>query len=348
MRVNRVSQWWHRLTSRATATYVIDLGSATTKVALLSKAHQPRIWHEATCLAWHRSSGTVTSFGDRALKLLGRTPERLSVVFPIKGGVVTDQEATVEYLKTVKGLLTKPGLSDIVLKPKVVGVIPSTSSPIERQLFVHIFEQAGLSVSRLTPALVAVNHHLHQHYPQHQARVVLMIGDQLTQLGVFSQQVPILMKTFELGGRTYTNQVLQVIKSEYGYEVGWQTAEQLKHQLGICLDQATGKSAKTKKMVIRGKSITNYTVSSVSISSQSFCEGFTSITAELIGEIKDALQEVPADVLTTALESGLHLTGGGSLLSGLSECLEQELGCQVVRSKHPQLDTVSAKAYLEV
>lgn len=348
---NRVSQWWRRLTSRSSQTFIVDVGSAVTKVAVVGRSAVPRLWSEATCLAWHPATGAVASFGDRALKLLGRTPDRLAVVFPIKKGVVKDQAATVEYLKTLKQILSPPTFSGALLKPKVIGVVPSNLSTIEQQLFVATFEQAGWAVDQLVPALVALNKVLQHRYPQQHVRVVITIGDQLTQLGIFSQDVPLLLKTFLIGGRTYTSQVLHTIKSEYGYEVGWQTAEQLKQQLGECssaTEAVAGKAHKEKKMVVRGKSLTDYTVNSVTISNRSFGDGFATITAELLGEIKDALQEVPADVLTTGLESGIHLSGGGSLLLGLSDRVGAELGCEVIHSRHPELDTVSPKAYPEL
>lgn len=321
----------------------LDLGSQTTRLKLASGD----IVSLPTRLLYHSTSETVLTVGDKAWSSLDKLPPLIEVIAPIKNGVVAYPELAQHYLRAVIKEHTPGGHSGIIIAPRTAVSVPSSLTPVERQVFLDVFQAAGLGKATLIPQAEAIYAGLFTTSKAPEQVSILDIGSQMTEMGLFSQGKCVIATSLNFGGDDYTQALIHLLHDEYQCVVGWLTAESIKKQYRE-LPAPTARSPKAQdyKIVVRGKGVLTGIPTTVSISGSLIRDAFIRVTQELVTEIKTFAAQVPPELLTSSLENGLYITGGGSLLAGVPEYVSQDLKTHFTLSKSPEEDVIRGVTFI--
>ncbi|MDQ3008060.1 MAG: rod shape-determining protein [bacterium] len=317
-----------------TAGLYLDVGSNRTKVVINGRV----VYDQPTCITWHRSSMSVIDVGDKALLSLHKTNDAFACTFPVERGHVAQPELFIGYLEAVLNQLPWQR-SWWQIQAKGAFAIPNDTSPIQRQQLLSILQRVGLSGLQLITKTEAIQARLAQLHQQEKHACIVDIGGGSTEAGLFFESRCLQKKTIPLGGIDFTTALQVAAQREYQVAIGWQTAEELKAKPDSFWPMASTK-LHSQKMTVRAKDIIRSVPTTVVVELKQLQPELLQVVDELIDEITQLLGTVSPEVLTQSLDQGLYLTGGGSLLPGLSSHIADKLKCQIIPAHHPFQDVV--------
>ncbi len=314
----------------------IDAGSSNTRIYLGERL----VYAEPTCVAVHRPSDTVVAIGTKAQKLLGKTGENMEVSFPVQHGVVANPTHMEIFLSTVlKRIVADFSLKRTILGLKTWYAVPASASPVEKQFIKEILASVGFSKVHLLPGIEAAFHNVIEKSAPTQSYLVLNIGGQIVDIGVFSANNLVTGRTIKWGGVQFTETIQEVIRHEHECAVGWHIAEQTKFEIARIPGEKKEGRAKAKATV-RGKDVIKQISKTVVVTADIFDANFSELMDELFDALETFLSELPSELATSALDQGIYLTGAASQLDGLGEALAEKLQSVVNYSQQPEMDTV--------
>ena len=336
----------------------MDLGSSYTRVKIDNKI----VFHDRTAIVFHEETHDIIALGQAAEIFQGRVPAGMKLVRPIRMGKVSDVTATNLFLKAVLKKVNEPNKGFILpfLSQGMTVAVGGATSQVQKELLAHFFRNLHASCT-FKPKAEALFTSLLSPQMINGVWCCLDIGGMTTEVAIWANGQVISQQTLDIGGTHFTQQVLSVMKKKYQAEIGWLTAEQIKKNL-LCLSGAVAseiesdeeesahpKSRRIKKedvknesgkFTVRARSSTTDLPTTVVVSAEPFRESLTEVAQELVWLIKEAMQDLSPELLSTALENGLLITGGGSLLPGLANYIEKQLQTSVLLSSHPREDVI--------
>jgi rod shape-determining protein MreB len=323
----------------------IDLGTANTLVFVKNKGIVIR---EPSVVARHKKTKQIIAIGTEAKKMLGKTPASIMTIRPLRGGVISDFDATEamisHYIKQVHEMANP--LSRLFARPKVVIGIPSAVTEVERRAVWEAALSAGAREAYLIeePMAAAIGEDISIF--QSKGVMVVDIGGGTTEIAVISLGGIVVGRSLKLAGDDMDQSILHYIRLRHGMLLGERTVEDIKIKIG----SAYGKSAKQKAqsarlkgdevevekgdkmMIVRGRNIETGLPRSLRISESEVREALSPILTQIIQGIADVLEETPPELLPDILEHGILLTGGGANLSGLDQLIIERVHMSVVVS----------------
>lgn len=314
----------------------IDAGSSNTRIFSGSR----QTFNEPTCVAFHRATGSVVAVGTKAAALLGKAPDSITVSFPVQYGVVAEPSAYELFLKTVMKRLAA-NVSPLQMVSGQRGSIgcPAGASPVELHVLQTTLETAGLGGIKQMPRSAAAFASLVGKSQPEIGYCVLDLGGQTAEIGIFSAGELVVGKTYKWGGAAFTQVVQDIIRERYSMSISWHTAEQVKAELGQ-VPIAGSAWGRIKKSAVRGKHLVSQISETQIVTADIFEEEFSLLAQHLVEYLETFFAELPSELVTSALEQGLYLTGGTSQLAGLADYLGTELKCSIHLSDQPFFDVV--------
>ena len=289
----------------------IDLGTANTLVYVRGEGI---VLREPSVVAVDANSNEVLAIGKKAKEMLGRTPESITAVRPLKDGVIADFEVTAAMLKYFVRKAIKAGS---FTRPHIVICIPSGVTEVERRAVEDAAKQAGASRVELIlePVAAAIGAGLPTGEPV--ASMVLDIGGGTSETAVISYGDPIVADSVRVAGDKFDAAIVSYLRKKYGVLIGERTAEDVKLQIGSAypLEELGSVS-----MEVRGRSAADGQPKNITVTA-----------------------EDPPELSADLLDMGLTLTGGGALLRGLDRFLHEATGLPVQVAERP-LDCVAEGA----
>ena len=322
----------------------LDLGSTYTRVMVDGKL----LFHEPSCIAYHRESGVVVAVGKAAWEILGKTPPQIVVVQPFREAKIQNLEAAQLFVSSVLAKFTRPHrVWNQVIRPRVRLAVSAFISQIEKEAFKNVLLQSNvipLNYPNFPTKSRAILKHLGHSLPpdQHLPRIlgIVDIGGTTIEVTFFSGGEVVSQKLLRFGGEAFTQMVIECFRKQHHCEVGWQTAEKCKRQVaGIGLTDAP-----RKQMVVRGRDIFSSLPTTLQVGFADFEIAFQELAQDIELGIQECCQDTPPEIVTEALEHGLYLTGGGSKLRGLAKFLEVRLHAPMIVSATPYSDVVEGLA----
>ncbi len=323
--MSRFSNWVSTLLSgsdpsEGSASIAADFGSAQTKIVLQDKT----VFHQPTCIALHRRSGEVVAVGQLAADLLGKTPPHIEVIFPIRRGRVHDVLAAQLFMKAALQKILQPGSPRFsftpMFHPALTVALPLSISTAEKEMFRKLLREIQFPRVLFRTQLDAAYHHLQKQKKVGRVFALVNIGAMNTEMAFFAQGEIVVKRSLALGGDDFTRVIVHQVQKKYHCQVGWQTAEKVKMSLGF------GHGVQqNKKMVVRGRDILTSLPATIQVSAEDFMAGYQVVINDLIQHIADLFQDAPPEVMAEGLDQGVMFTGGGSLLTGLSDAVENHL-----------------------
>jgi rod shape-determining protein MreB len=311
----------------------IDLGTVNTVV--YSPA-QGVVLNEPSVLALQKYSGEVLSVGSAALKLLGREPNDTEVHRPIRRGAIDDFEISQKFLRA---LISRVQHHDHPKRSHLVIGVPGSSTPLERRSVRDAARDAKAGRVDLIDEGLAAALGCGLDFEDEQARLVVDVGGGTTNIAILASGGVISSVSLDAAGNAMDEAVKDYLRVRYAIQIGERTAERVKRELGT----ACRSSSEQTELEIVGKQLANGAALPVKIESEEVRNALEPVLAEIISAVRRVIEDAKPEVTADIYYSGLMLTGGGALLSGMAERLQNDLNLRVTTTEDP-LTTVAQGA----
>ena len=295
----------------------IDLGTANTLIYVRGEGI---ILNEPSVVAINVSGGPqnrrVLAVGTDAKRMLGRTPDTIQAIRPLKDGVIADFVVTEAMLKQ---FIRKVHNRTWGIHPRIVICVPYGSTPVERRAIRESALSAGAREVYLIeePMAAAIGADL----PVTEASGSMVVGI------VYSRSV-------RVGGDKMDDAIINHLRRKYSLLVGAPTAEKIKMELGSAFPQEA-----RREMEVKGRDLINGVPKNLVLDDSEILEALTESVNAIIEGVKVCLERTPPELAADIVDKGIMLTGGGAMLVGLDQLLREETGLPVTVAENP-LDCV--------
>ena len=302
----------------------IDLGTANTLVTLKGKGV---ILKEPSVVAIDRRSGNILATGYEAKEMLGRTPETIKAVRPLKDGVIADFTATQLMLKNIVSKVCQRYNAG---RPRVVVGVPSGITEVEERAVEESVLRAGAKEVYLIeePMAAAIGANLDVAEPT--GNIIVDIGGGTTEVAVISLGGVVISNSLRTAGDELDEDIVNYIKRGMGLAIGETTAEEIKKEIGCALPLMTEAS-----MEVRGRDLGNGLPRNVIVTSTQIEEAMKDSINEIVEVVKTTLEKTPPELASDIVEKGIVLAGGGALIRNLDKLLSQKTGMPVYIAENP-------------
>ena len=302
----------------------MDLGTANT---LLYTPKEGIVLNEPSVVAIDTKTGNVIAVGKEAKDFLGRTPERIRAIRPMKDGVIADFEVTKEMIsffikKVIRGMS--------LIKPRIVICVPTGITQVEKRAVIESGLQAGAREVKLIeePMAAAIGAGLAIEEPI--GNMVVDIGGGTTEVAVISLSAVAYAESVRVAGDEMNEAIQRYFQDKYQLLIGENMAEKVKMRLGSAapLDEALVGE-------VSGKNIVDGTPRCIEITDAQVREAIHEPVAAIVMAVKRALEKTPPELVGDIARNGLLLAGGGALLKGLDRLISQETNLSVIVDDDP-------------
>lgn len=302
----------------------IDLGTANVLIYLKGKGV---ILNEPSVVAIDRNTKKVLAVGEAARQMIGRTPENIVAIRPLKDGVIHDFDITEAMLKY---FIQKLKLRGFMSKPRVLVCCPSNITPVEQKAIRDAVVRAGGGEVFLEeePKVAAIGAGMDIFQPS--GNMVIDIGGGTADVAVLSMGEIVTAQSLRVAGDQFDQDIAAYIKKKYKLLVGERTAETLKMTIGSMILED-----KNDTMDIRGRDMVTGLPKVISFTSEELLEAISDSVEMIIKAAKNVLEKTPPELSADIIDRGIMLTGGGALISGLDRRLTEELLVPVYVADNP-------------
>ena len=306
----------------------IDLGTANTLVTLRGKGI---VLREPSVVAIDRKTNTVLATGEEAKEMLGRTPDTIKAVRPLKDGVIADFSATRLMLKN---LIAKVCDRYNVVRPRVVVGVPSGITEVEERAVEESVLSAGAKEVYLIeePMAAAIGAGLDVAEPS--GNMIVDIGGGTTEVAVISLGGIVVSTSLRIAGDELDEDIMNYVKRTMNLAIGETTAEQIKLQIGCAMPLMTD-----TPMEIRGRDLESGLPLTLVITSSQVQEAMAESISRIIDSVKQTLEKTPPELASDIMERGIVLAGGGALIQNIDKLISYKTGMPVYVAEKP-LDCV--------
>ena len=306
----------------------IDLGTANILVTVKGKGI---VLNEPSVVAIDRKSGAIMATGTEAKEMLGRTPEQIKAVRPLKDGVIADFTATQLMLKNIIGKVDR---KFNLGRPRVVVGVPSGITEVEERAVEESVLQAGAKEVYLIeePMAAAIGASLDVAEPS--GSIIVDIGGGTTEVAVISLGGIVVSYSLRIAGDELDDDIVNYVKREMNLAIGETTAEQIKISIGCAMPLMTEMT-----MEVRGRDLADGLPRNEKISSVQAQEAMKESIQKIVEVVKATLEKTPPELAADIMEKGIVLAGGGALIKNLDKLLSIETGMPVYVAEEP-LDCV--------
>ena len=291
----------------------IDLGTANTLVYVKG---QGIVLNEPSVVAVDQKTKKVYAVGAEAKAMIGKTPDHIVAIRPLKDGVIADFEITEVMLRE---FIRKAQKKRFFIRPRIVIAVPSGITEVERRAVTDSAQNAGAREVYLIsePVASAIGVGLPVDKPS--GNMVIDIGGGTTEIAVIALNGIVTDMSIRIAGDEMDEAIVLHIKKAYNLLIGDQTAEHVKMVIG-----SATKLKKEEEMEIKGRDLVSGIPKTLKISSAEVREALAETLAQIVAAVKTALEQTPPELAADIVDRGIVMTGGGSLLRGLDVLLKEE------------------------
>ena len=306
----------------------IDLGTANTLIYVKGKGIVIR---EPSVVAIDRYTGKIVAVGDEANKMIGRTPDNIIAIRPMKDGVIADFDITHAM---IRHFIRKANVVGI-LKPRVVVCIPSGITEVERRAVEEAVMQAGAKEVALIEEPMAAAMGAGLPVKRATGSMVIDIGGGTTEVAVISMGGIVSSRSIRIAGDAFDNAIINYLKKNIGINVGDKMAEEIKFQIGSAFE-----GDEEGYFDVRGRDVRTGLPKTVQVKESQIREAMSENLDEILEAVKLTLEHTPPELAADVMERGIILTGGGALIKGLDKLLTQVTKIPAYVAEYP-LDCVA-------
>ena len=313
----------------------IDLGTVNT---LIYDPDRGVVLNQPSVVAVDRYDGEVVSVGHQALRLLGREPRGIEVHRPIRSGTIFNYEVTKKMLRSFIGNVT-----DGYRRGHFVVGIPGSATAVEQRSVRDAVHEAGGSRIDLVDEGLAAGLGAGLSFDDERAQLVVDIGGGTTNIAIVASGGVVSSMSLTSGGNAMDESIRDYVRSNYCLQIGENTAEALKKDMGV-LGEAI--PAEERKVKIVGKQLSDGSACAVHITAEEVREAIEPVLGEIIAGARKVVEDAQPEAVADIFYSGLIVTGGGSLLKGIKDRLQNELKLRAIMTDDPMTTVVKGAGTL--
>jgi rod shape-determining protein MreB len=305
----------------------IDLGTANTLVYVKDRGI---VINEPSVVAINEKTGQILAVGKEAKKMVGRTPGHIVAIRPLKHGVVSDFEVTEKMLKYFFDKVQSEISQFFPNRPRVVVGVPLGGTEVEKRAVVQAGKNAGAREVYLVeePMAAAIGIKLSVEEPS--GNFIIDIGGGTTEIAVISLGGIVISKSLRHAGDRLNEDIIYYVRDQFKLAIGERTAEDVKISIGSVID-----SGENKEAIIKGRNLVTGLPQEIVIKEKHIREAIKDSIENLIKAVEETIEQTPPELVADLMTKGLTMTGGGSLLGGLSKHLSERTGVPVKVADDP-------------
>lgn len=318
----------------ASSDLAIDLGTANTVVYV---RNQGVVLAEPSVVALQTVHGvaSVLAVGSDAKLMMGKTPDNIKAIRPLRNGVISDIDVAEQMIKhfIAKAQGQRGGQRGRMRgRPEIVVCVPSGSTRVERRAIRDAASNAGAKKVWLIdePMAAAIGADLPVTHPV--GSMVVDIGGGTTEVGVIATGGLSMSMSVRVGGDRLDDAIASYVRRNHNLLIGEATAERVKMELGAA---RLGKDGPVPDTTIKGRDLAKGVPQEMTISQTAIVEAVAEPVGQIVEAVRSALENTPPEIAADILDGGIIMTGGGSLLSNLDRLIAQETGLPVRVADNP-------------
>ena len=302
----------------------IDLGTSNTLICVKNKGI---ILNEPSVVALNTKTKDIFEVGDKAKKMLGRTPGSIQTIRPLKNGVIADYEITEKMLRTFyKKVNQKKGMSS----PRVIICVPAGVTQVEKRAVIDVTREAGAREAYLIeePMAAAIGIGLNIFEPE--GNLIIDIGGGTAEIAVISLGGIVKTSSFRVAGDKFDTTIIDYVRQKHNLLIGERTAEEIKKSIGAVIELEEDECIE-----ISGRNALNGLPRDIKLYSSEVVEALGDLVQQIIEEVKVILEKTPPELASDIKRRGIYVTGGGALLRGIDQRISESLNLNVTISDDP-------------
>jgi len=302
----------------------IDLGTANTLVYLRGKGI---VLNEPSVVAVDRTTNKVIAVGKEAKSMLGRTPDEIVAVRPLKDGVIADFEKTEDLLRE---FIQKALRRRTWVHPRIIICVPSGITEVEKRAVQDSAQHAGAREVLLVPEPIAAAIGVGLPVGKPSGNMIIDIGGGTTEIAVMALNSIVNQQSIRVGGDEMDEAIVQYVKKAYNLLIGEQTAEQIKIRIGSAF-----RLEQEEEMEIKGRDLVAGIPKTMKISSVEVREALSEPLQQIVEALMQSLEKTPPELASDIVDRGIVMTGGGSLLRGIDMLLREATNLPITVAEDP-------------
>ncbi|KSV60323.1 rod shape-determining protein [Acetivibrio ethanolgignens] len=302
----------------------IDLGTASVLVYIKGKGV---VLKEPSVVAFDRDTNKIKAIGEEARLMLGRTPGNIVAVRPLRQGVISDYTVTEKMLKHfIQKAVGKRGLR----KPRISVCVPSGVTEVEKKAVEDATYQAGAREVAIIeePIAAAIGAGIDISRPC--GNMIVDIGGGTSDIAVISLGGTVVSTSVKIAGDDFDEAIVRYMRKKHNLLIGERTAEDVKIKIGSAF-----RRAESETMDVRGRNLVTGLPKTITVSSEETEEALRESTSQIVEAVHSVLEKTPPELAADIADRGIVLTGGGSLLRGLEELIENKTGITTMTAAEP-------------
>lgn len=302
----------------------IDLGTASVLVYVKGKGV---VLKEPSVVAFDRDTNVIKAIGEEARLMLGRTPGNIVAVRPLRQGVISDYTVTE---KMIKYFVQKAMGRRMFKKPRISICVPSGVTEVEKKAVEEATFAAGAREVHLIeePVAAAIGAGIDIAKPC--GNMIVDVGGGTSDIAVISLGGAVVNTSIKVAGDDFDEAIVRYMRKKHNLLIGERTAEDIKIKIGTCYPLA-----QPETMDVRGRNLVTGLPKTIQVSSEETEEALREATLQIVEAIHSVLEKTPPELAADVADRGIVLTGGGALLRGLEELIEDRTGINTMTAEDP-------------
>lgn len=297
----------------------IDLGTAS---VLVYKKGQGVVLQEPSVVAVDRYTGEVLAVGEKARRMLGKTPEDIKIVRPLREGVISDFEVTEKMIKYfIERAIGRHWLN----KPRIAVCVPSKVTEVEKRAVQETTRVAGARKVCIIEEPIAAAIGAGIDISRACGSMVVDIGGGTTDIAVISMGGDVVSASIKVAGDNFDDAIIKYMRKQHNMLIGEKTAEALKISIGTAY-----KDTATVTMEARGRDLTTGLPKAIIVSSDEMYEALQEPVTAIMDALHYVLENTPPELSADISDRGIVMTGGGSLIYGFDKLIKEKTGINAV------------------
>jgi len=302
----------------------IDLGTASVLVYIKGKGV---VLKEPSVVAFDRDTNKIKAIGEEARLMLGRTPGNIVAVRPLRQGVISDYTVTEKMLKY---FITKALGKTRFRKPRVSVCVPSQVTEVEKKAVEDATYAAGARDVAIIeePIAAAIGAGIDISRPC--GNMIVDIGGGTSDIAVISLGGTVVSTSVKIAGDDFDDAIVRYMRKKHNLLIGERTAEEIKIKIGSAYRRPEPVS-----MEVRGRNLVTGLPKTITVTSEETEEALREPTSQIVEAVHSVLERTPPELAADIADRGIVLTGGGCLLYGLEELIEEKTGITTMTAEDP-------------
>lgn len=323
-----VDEWQRRERSwhMASTDIGVDLGTASVLVYITGKGV---VLKEPSVVAFDRDTKKIKAIGEEARLMIGRTPGNIVAIRPLRQGVISDYTVTEKMLKH---FIQKAIGKRTFRKPRISVCVPSRVTEVEKKAVEDAAYQAGAREVAVIEEPIAAAIGAGVDITKPCGNMIVDIGGGTTDIAVISLGGVVASTSVKIAGDDFDEAIVRYMRKKHNLLIGERTAEEIKIQIGTCYPQGEEMS-----MDVRGRNLVSGLPRRVTITSTETEEALRESVSQIVEAIHEVLEKTPPELAADIADRGIVMTGGGCLLRGLEQIIEDKIGINAITAEDPML-----------